>query len=163
MELPECLVYDETSPTCFRWAVNKGRGRKGCVAGTKHNQGYFSLSIDKERYLAHRLVWMIHHGEIPKGFEIDHIDRDRSNTKISNLRMVTRHHNNGNMSKQKGKLSQYKGVSVLKNGTYQAYIKMKGKKVHLGTFEKEEDAAEAYKIAAVNYFQGIVGGLVVEI
>lgn len=157
------FIYDESVPSCLVWACQKGRAREGDMAGTKHNQGYYSVGVNCKRLLAHRVVWELHYGKIPDGHEVDHVDRDRANTKIGNLRLVTRHQNNGNQSKQSGKSSKYKGVHALRNGTFQAAIKNGGKKIHLGTFMTEELAAEAYKEAAMVYFDGVVGGLCVEI
>lgn len=152
------LKYDESSPTNLKWIRGHGKRKAGDQAGHKHNQGYFLVGIKGKRYLTHRVIWEMHNGAIPVGFEIDHIDRDRSNSKISNLRLVTRTQNNGNQSKQEGTSSQYKGVCKMRNGKWQAYIKKNSKKIHLGTFQTEELAAEVYKKEALVYFNGIIGG-----
>ncbi|MDD0156969.1 HNH endonuclease signature motif containing protein, partial [Shigella flexneri] len=64
------------------------RGAVGKVAGTI-SYGYNAINIDGVRYFAHRLAWLYVYGEWPKQ-EIDHIDRNRRNNAISNLRDVSR-------------------------------------------------------------------------
>lgn len=90
------VYYDETSPSCLRWKVS----RPGCalhgVAGTKRKDGYWSVQINKERFLAHRIVWLLFNYKIDSKLVIDHIDRNPSNNFIDNLRLVTQAENNQN-------------------------------------------------------------------
>lgn len=62
------------------------------------NQRYYKTSIKKKNVYLHRAVWEYHNGAIPEGLMIDHIDRDRSNNNISNLRLVTPKGNRANIS-----------------------------------------------------------------
>lgn len=83
---------------------------------------------------------------------VDHIDRDKTNNQVNNLRWVTRSQNNMNSSKTtKFTSSRYKGVSYEKN-KWRAYIRLNGKKLHLGMFETENEAAHAYNSAALELF-----------
>lgn len=85
--------------------------------------------------------------------QIDHINNDRLDNRRQNLRVCLLKENVFNRSKGKGKSSQYKGVGRYKRtGQWQARICFEGKLMHLGMFEKEEDAAEAYNKAAKKYF-----------
>lgn len=61
------------------------------------SSGYYRNAQMKPHSL-HRQVWIYHNGEIPKGLVIDHIDRDKDNNQIDNLRMVTQSENNKNVS-----------------------------------------------------------------
>lgn len=61
------------------------------------SSGYYRNAQIKPHSL-HRQVWIYHNGEIPKGLVIDHIDRDRGNNQIENLRLVTQSENNKNVS-----------------------------------------------------------------
>ena len=65
----------------FTW--RSGR-RKGDVAGTLHSEGYTQIQIGGVCYLAHKLVWLWHHGQMPEGY-LTHRDGDRTNNRIKNL------------------------------------------------------------------------------
>ena len=76
---------------------------------------------------------------------VDHIDRNRINNHVNNLRWVTRSENNRNIGMLKNNTTGYKGVSYHKSGKkYEAYIRHQGKKHHLGLFNTAEEAARAY-------------------
>lgn len=99
------------------------------------------------RVKRYHLVWLFHHGRWPE-LEIDHIDRNKINDRIENLREATRQENAANINKG-NKLPT--GVSWFKqNKKYQAYMYRKGRKVHLGYFDVPEDAAERRRIAMEN-------------
>lgn len=95
-KLHDLFYYDVTSPSCLRNKVSRGPAKANQVSGTKHNEGYYTISIKGKLYKAHRLVWELHNGPIPEGRVIDHIDRDKSNNKIENLRCVSRSENRKN-------------------------------------------------------------------
>ena len=111
-----------------------------------------SLTVDgvKMNLFEHRLVYYIHNQDWnildtgPDNF-IDHINRKRDDNRIENLHVVSRHQNNFNRSNVKG----YCWYEPLKK--YQAYIHSNDKKHHLGYFEKEEDAHNAYLVAKPKY------------
>lgn len=91
--LLELFDYDKETGFFIR-KVNRQRGRAGDIAGTL-KEGYIRIIINNERCLAHRLAWMYVYGEWPSG-EIDHINRIRSDNRISNLRICTRQQNCNN-------------------------------------------------------------------
>lgn len=93
------FYYDETSPTGLRWKVPRfgGEGSRirkpGDVAGTMRSDGYINMGIQinhvRYRTLGHRVIWFLAHGSLPpEDMEIDHIDGDRRNNKLENLRAV---------------------------------------------------------------------------
>lgn len=83
-------------------------------------------------------------------FAIDHIDRNRLNNRRSNLRVCTNAQNQANRVALPHS-SRFKGVTLQRRtGRYEAQIVSKGRKIHLGTFATEEDAAKAYDAAARN-------------
>ena len=104
--------------------------------------GYRIVSINKKAYKYHRVVYFIHHQEWDihdkcQDNSIDHIDRDKLNNSIENLRVVTHSENQWNRGG--------KGYSFNKNaGKYLARISVECKQKHLGYFVKEEDAHQAY-------------------
>jgi hypothetical protein len=114
-----------------------------------HRTGYlhghlFGLSVK-----AHRVAWAIHYGKWPELF-IDHIDRDRANNRIANLRIATRSQNGRNKVSKQNTSSQYLGVSYhISNRKWQASIRDHGQDIHIGYFDDEVKAARAYDAAAL--------------
>ncbi len=78
----------------FTRRVTRGSGKAGCVVGT-FNGHYLQFCVDRNQALAHRLAWLYVHGEWPKR-QIDHIDGDKRNNRLSNLRDVTANQNQQN-------------------------------------------------------------------
>lgn len=120
--------------------------RNGKVAGTVGKNGYRRISIGrKHRYYAHRLAWEFIYGEPPCG-EVDHINGDRDDNRIDNLRVVTHQENAHNMGvTPKHNTSALIGVSYYKrDNTWSAYIKVNGRKKHLGYYPTPELAHAAY-------------------
>lgn len=95
MDFQLYVYYDETSPTCLRNQVfRNSRAPKDQIAGSRHIEDeYSTININKIRYKTHRVVWELFNGPIPEGLVIDHIDGDKHNNKISNLRCVTKQQN----------------------------------------------------------------------
>lgn len=121
--MKEWFYYDETSPSCLRWKKDSANrfGMKMCrskddVAG--HLNGdtkYYMLCLMNIRYTTHRVIYALHiDADIPEGIQIDHIDGDRSNNKISNLREVTAKQNSRNQKKHKHNTSGKMGVQYIK-------------------------------------------------
>ncbi len=97
---------------------------------------------------AHRVAWALHYGEWPDD-EIDHVNADRSDNRIENLRSVTRKENSRNRRKSKANTSGMKGVSWRKKECkWEASIKHNGKNHHLGLFDSVGAAHAAYCEAA---------------
>ena len=110
-------------------------------------KGYVRIGINGNLYLAHRLIFLMHHGYLPQ--EIDHIDGNRSNNAIKNLRPATNSQNQYNVRKQKNNTSGYKGVSWCKQtGKWKAQIGINDKLKSLGYFDCPKKAHEAYCQAA---------------
>lgn len=145
-ELKKFVSYDPLTGI-FIWKVStNGRIKIGSVAGSLENNGYVRLSISGTRYLAHRLAMVYVNGECGKF--VDHIDGNRKNNKIANLRCVTKTENCQNRKKSKVNTSGVTGVSLnKKNGRWRADIGHKGDLLHIGSFVKFNDAVVARKEA----------------
>lgn len=122
------------------------RQREGQEVGNLNNCGYLKVCLDRKSYLVHRLIFLMHHGYLPE--LLDHIDRNKLNNKIENLRECDKKVNSWNRDKQANNTSGFRGVSWNKAaGKWHAYIKIKGKRKHLGLFNTPEEASKAYEKA----------------
>ena len=119
----------------------------GKPAGCTERYGYRVIHLDPKTYKAHRLAWLYIHDE-PVPAEIDHIDGDKGNNRISNLRAATPGQNQANTGTSPLNFLGIKGVRAYK-GSFRAHIRFDGIGMHLGTFKTVEEAAEAYQEAAV--------------
>ena len=142
---------------------NVGRVRNvstGRILKQRDNaRGYFIVGLykdgDVKNYKVHKLVA---HEFIPQPdtnttLVVDHIDRNKANNQVTNLRWVTQQQNMMNMTIRTGTSSQYKGVAFQKRRSkWEAYIIFNGNKVHLGLFVNAEDAARAYNTKAIELF-----------
>ena len=141
-------VFDYKDDGSLIWKVRLSpTGSVGKVAGTPSTDGYLKIGLDKRTYRAHRLVW-IWHGNSPAE-TIDHINGDKLDNRIENLRAASKSQNGMN-TKPRG-LSGFKGVTKV-GGKWQAQIKAAGRKEYLGLFHTKEEAALAYNNAAIEAF-----------
>ena len=106
--------------------------------------GYLTTSFEKQKRLAHHVVWAMHHGEWPSGGDIDHINRVRHDNRIENLRLVSRSVNMHNTEAHKDARSAHKGVDFNKaRQKWRARICINYKNKQLGYFSTEQAAADA--------------------
>lgn len=165
--LKQCLDYNpDTGELTWKhrdkWMFPSDRGWKifntrfaGKVACAHHNAGYIHINsiIYGHHYkvLAHRLAWYIHTGFVPDK-EIDHINGNKKDNRISNLRLVTPAENQKNRALQRNNKSGYSGVSWNKKASkWAAVIKVNRNKVFLGWFQNKEDAIAVRKQAEREY------------
>lgn len=155
-ELKELLSYDPLTGI-FTWKpriiTNNSQfniQRAGKPAGCIDNFGYVIIKrrVDGkiQNFKAHRLVWLYMYGHFPEQF-IDHIDGNRTNNKLSNLRECSSAENSQNFIKATSKSETgLLGVVNYKRGkkAFGATIKVNGKQKHLGMFYTSEEAHQKY-------------------
>lgn len=141
--LRELFSYDSESGEIRRI-------KDGKIAGSVSTIGYRVLRIDGSMVMGHRVAWAMHFGEWPLEF-LDHIDRDRLNNRIGNLRQATYAENSRNRPLQRNSTSGYKGVFWHKNNRkWVATIKCAvGQQLALGSYDCKHEAAHAYNKAAI--------------
>lgn len=120
----------------------------GKPAGTININGYVAVVIDYVNFMGHRLIWKMVHGHDP--VEIDHIDGDRLNNRVSNLRDVSRQQNNCNRRVRKDSSSGILGVYwIARKKKWTSEVRLDNRKRCLGYFSTIEEAAAARKRADV--------------
>jgi hypothetical protein len=151
MNLKEWFKYDYETGLIY-WVKSPSKNIKiGDIAGKEHSEGYLIIRMLKFSWLCHRLGWFLYYGFWPT--ELDHINGNKKDNRIKNLREVTKSQNQQNNKKQINKTSEFKGVSWCKSRKkWCSYIKLHGKTFNLGRFENETQAAKTYNEAAMKYF-----------
>lgn len=146
--LKRLLEYDEKTGS-FTWKVSPSRNvRAGESAGSVTSEMYTSITIMRKHYQAHRLAWLYVHGVWPKSV-LDHIDTNRVNNRISNLREASFIENGQNRIRpQTNNTTGMLGVYQLRGRkNWRAQIRINKKQVYLGTFKTIGAAHDAYLAA----------------
>lgn len=134
--IKELLLYDSITGI-IRWKVNYGKMAANSIAGSLAKDGYIRIGFKGKKYLAHRLGWFLFYGYWPVNL-LDHIDGNKSNNAITNLRVATKSLNGYNRTNQHG-------IGKYRNNTWRAYLNHAGKQYHIGYFKSEEEAIVAHK------------------
>jgi hypothetical protein len=145
--LKQALHYEPDTGN-FYWTDNHPRIRwRGKKSGTPHHNGYIKISLDGQFYAAHRLAWLYVTGAWPKVY-LDHINRDRADNRIANLRECDSQLNWFNSRARSA--SGLKGVyrRTANPNRWYAEIRVGGKLKTLGTFGSRDEAAAVYAAAA---------------
>lgn len=136
----------------FVWKKTFSNAKQGQEAGWVVWNKYKKIAIDSKEYMAHRLAWFYINKEWPKE-DLDHIDGNRQNNTISNLREASRSQNLQNKRKQSNNSSGFIGVSYNKKlNKWDARLCVFGKQICLGLFRTAEEASKAYEDASSKYF-----------
>ena len=134
-ELMDAFEYNSETGVVSH-AKTWGKGKKGEEAGSVSVQGYRQMSFKGQPLRAHRVAWALHYGEDPGSTQIDHIDGNKLNNAINNLRLATPKQNQHNI--------KAKGYSRRSNGTFQVRMRVDGKQKYFGHYATEEEAHAAY-------------------
>lgn len=145
--LRELLDYDpQTGVFCV---ISTGR-----KAGFVRLSGYVGVNLLGAQFYAHRLAWLWVHGRWPDEC-IDHINGERADNRIANLRAVCKRVNDQNRRKaRRGSKTGVLGVNATASGTFVAQISIDGKSIGLGTFKTPQEAHEIYIAAKRRLHEG---------
>lgn len=148
LERPKSAFKGENQASADRW---NSRFSGKCVQATDFGSGYLKFVICGKRINAHRLAWALSYGVWPSG-QIDHVDGDRTNNRLSNLRVVSPQGNSRNKKVYKSSRSGITGVAWhSKSNRWHARIGIEGKVLHLGVFPTIELAIVARQNAERTY------------
>ena len=150
MLIREQINYDPETGI-FVWSTSGPKRKRGERAGSTDPRGYRRITINGKYYLEHRLAWFLSNREWPR--KIDHINGDKTDNRLANLRPATTSENGRNRPAQRNGGSKFKGVGFhSQKGRWRARIFADGKELHLGLFDDEIAAAKAYDEAASKLF-----------
>jgi hypothetical protein len=151
--LLELFKYNPNDGSFERIKTTAPKAIKGMVIfGSKNSSGYLLVSVDSKTFVAQRLAWIISNGDIQSGLQIDHINRDRSDNRLCNLRLVTHMENGHNQKLRATNTSGYAGVYLHpQSKKWVASIMVNYKRINLGGFDTPEEASVAYVTAKEIY------------
>jgi hypothetical protein len=162
--LKECLSYDPETGV-FTWMPDRPESHfrskrdqnswrtqfAGSKAGGMDNMGYICMWVGRKSQRAHRLAWLYIHGRLPSG-QIDHINGQRADNRIANLREANHQENGRNQKRPKSNTSGHTGVCWNpRNNNWFAQIAISGENKYLGSFKFLEEAITARKHAEKRY------------
>lgn len=141
--LCETFDYDEGK---LYWKKNfTYKIKKGNLAGTKNSRGYFQVGMNGKLYLIHRIIFKMHNGYLPQ--YLDHIDTNRENNRIENLRPATSSENHHNASKRTDNKSGVKGVCWDKRRSkWRASCHLNGVQYCAGLYDSIEEAKKQLEV-----------------
>ena len=144
-QMREALRYEPTTGV-VKWSACGPKKMANKTAGNKRKDGYSDIKFQNKAYLKHRIIWALVYGRLPATF-LDHINGNRSDNRIVNLREVTKTSNNQNQ-RRPHKNNKIGLLGVSKNlHRWSARIQISGTQIFLGNFDTPELAHEAYLIA----------------
>ena len=145
--LNKLFLYDPETGILYNKVYRSARAKIGQEAGTLNENGYIKVRIRGIGYQAHRLIWIIVYGYNPEN-AIDHINKDKKDNRLSNLREVTLSCNSRNSSLAMDNKSGVKGICYSRGRkTWVVYIFYDNKLRALGYF-KDFTEAVCHRYAA---------------
>lgn len=145
-EMSDRLAYDPLTGV-LTWKKCRDSRKIGTHAKSIDVSGYVQVNVAGKVMKGHRIAWAIHHGAWPKG-QIDHVNGNRSDNRIENLRCVDNQTNcqnqrNGSRKNETGFLGVHIGRGC-ESKRFRAKIQFEGKQLHLGGYPTAEEAHQAY-------------------
>ena len=141
-------LFDYFDGALLNKTIRRSQVKVGSPAGHQTKRGYINVRVDGRMYKAHRLIFLFHHGYMPE--LVDHIDCDRTNNHIDNLRACSKSQNGMNRAGSYGKAASR---NVYKRGNkFQVHMKREGKPHYVGTFNNLNEANDAAAAARSKLF-----------
>ena len=133
------FIYKNSS---IYWRHSKGKRNMSKPAGWINPYGYLIVKVNDIGYRVHNIIYNYHHGSIPEGYSVDHIDRNPLNNSISNLRKATHTEQVENRGIMSNNTSGITGVSFYtRRNRWVVKFRVNGKSKHFGEFRTLEEAA----------------------
>lgn len=143
----ECFNYDSSTGTFVRRSSGK-------IVGSVHHSGYLHIWFEGRHFLAHRLAWAFVHNRWPQQ-QIDHINHERSDNRIGNLREASHGQNTRNSKIYRTNHSGFRGVSWhSQSKAFVAQANFRGRVHYLGLYKTAKQAHAAYCIFARSHYEG---------
>lgn len=153
--ISEILSYDADTGLFVLLKSGRGRGKVGSIVGSRNAAGYLAFNVCGVKLYAHRVAWLLAHGAWPLNM-IDHLNGDKADNRIANLRDVPRALNVQNVVKpRRGNKAGLLGVAPTRS-KWRAEIRRGEESKHLGVFDTPEEAHLAYCTAKKQLHQGWV-------
>lgn len=148
--LKENFFYDpETGEFLHRCPLTKIPVRKPKRKDPRSE--YQTTIIGSKAYMTHRLCYVYYHGSFDESFQVDHINCDKRDNRIENLRLATAREQMRNRPVRKDSFTKIKGITFdVSKQRYRARIRSDKKRIHLGWFDTPEEAQAAFIKAAVS-------------
>jgi hypothetical protein len=129
-EISKYLSYDPDTGILTN-IKHRGDLKAGDICGYIQSNGYLQLKINNRQYLVHRVAWVLHHGkDIPDNMTVDHINENKHDNRIVNLRLMSKENNSGIKGVNGNKP---RGIAKGRNGKWRAKIKIQGRNYY-GTY-----------------------------
>jgi len=141
LRLNDLFVYDDGN------LVYRKTGRT--AGGRSCSHGYHRTTVDGVLYFTHRLIYKLVHGEDPE--YVDHVNGDRADNRITNLRSVSKKENERNVKRHSTNTTGHTGVYKFGDRRWRAQICVDDKHIHLGTYDTLPEALQARKDAEKKY------------
>ena len=148
------FTYDHERGILIRIATGRPAGvqfkTKQRVRGAAQTYGF--VTHESKEYAVHRVVWAVVHGTWPET-SLDHIDHDKRNNRIENLRLAPAAINQQNLSQYRNNTSGRTGVEQVVSGRFRARIGYKNRRICLGTYDTLEEAVAVHEavLAALGF------------
>jgi len=150
----EYLQYDMETGWFYWKKPSSDKSKVGSRAGRSRSVGgYRQLTLLWRTMYEHRLAWFYVHGEVPVDRPIDHINGNKWDNRISNLRLATPTENLANIRAKRDNVSGCKNVHwCTTKSRWIAKVKRAGRSIHIGTFRQYDEAVTAAKEARIKTF-----------
>jgi hypothetical protein len=141
-KLREVFCYDPETGVLTNRVSRKGGGKKGAISGCSRHDGYLIVRVENKLLLGHRVIWALHYGQWPD-CDIDHVNQDKSDNRITNLRLSNKSNNSLNRGRRADNKSGVKNVSWNKPcGKWDVRMKVNGIQKCFGLFDSLDEARE---------------------